>query len=470
MKRGREKQVIEGAVIESVAAEGKSLFRYDNRVIFVPLAVPGDVVDVRILRKRKSYWEGQLLKIVKPSPDRKEPFCPHFGVCGGCKWQMLPYQLQLEFKSKQAVEQLVRIGGLKLPEIEPILGAEKTEDYRNKLEFTFSHRRWFEPEELKPGITMEDEPALGFHVRGMFDKVVDVKECRLQKDPSNQIRNAVREFTIKHDFGYYRLRDHRGEIRNLIIRTTSSGSVMVIVVFAKDPGEKEKALMDFLVESFPSIASVFYMVNTKLNDAIADLDPVLYYGKDHLLEEINELKFRISPKSFFQTNTYQTGALYRRVKEMAGLTGTETVYDLYSGTGTIGLYLAGQAEKVVGIETVSDAVEDARLNAEINDIRNAVFVTGDVKDLLDNKFVEDYGEPDVVILDPPRSGLHPLVVGVLNQVLPERIVYVSCNPATQARDLSIMSDEYEITAVQPVDMFPHTHHLENIVVLHRKGT
>lgn len=456
-----------GLTVESIGAEGKAIARYENRVVFIPMVIPGDVVDVRITKKRHSYWEGDLLRVVTPSPGRQKPVCEYFGLCGGCKWQMLPYTDQLAFKAKQVTDQLTRIGHLNLPEVPPIIGAESSEFYRNKMEYTFSNRRWLSREEMPDGAFPETSPGLGLHVRGLFDKVVDIYKCFLQPDPANEIRNEVRRFTVENGFSYYDLRDQTGLMRNLTIRCTSTGEWMVIVSFHEDHPEKRKLLMDHIVKQFPFLTSLVYVINPKRNDTINDLEIFTWYGRDHIMEEMEGLRFKISPKSFFQTNTRQVHRLYKVVMDFAGLTGNETVYDLYTGTGTIAQFVAAKASKVIGIEYVPEAIEDARVNAALNRIGNVEFFTGDIKDVVTPDFMETHGKPDVIIIDPPRAGVHEDVIAALRLAAPRRIVYVSCNPATQARDLAMLSDLYTVEKVQAVDMFPHTHHVENVVRLGR---
>ncbi len=456
---------LDGLTVESVGAEGKAIARLENRVIFIPMVIPGDVVDVQVTKKRKSYWEANLLRLVTPSPDRQQPVCEHFGVCGGCKWQMLPYHLQLHYKAKQVSDQLTRIGRLELPEIRPIIGADHPEFYRNKMEYTFSNRRWLTNEEFRSDESSAAEPVVGLHVRGLFDKVVGVNKCWLQPDPANAIRDDVRNFTKEHGFTYFDLRNQTGLMRNLTIRCTSTGEWMVIVSFHEDQPDNRKLLMDHLAETFPFLTSLVYVVNPKRNDTISDLEVVTWYGRDHIIEEMEGLRFKISPKSFFQTNTHQVHRLYNVAREFAGLTGGETVYDLYTGTGTIAQFLAEKASKIIGIEYLPEAIEDARINAEFNGIDNTVFIAGDIKDTLNSTLFEEQGKPDVIILDPPRAGIHEDVIKAIREARPGRIVYVSCNPATQARDIALLSDLYAVTDVQPVDMFPHTHHVENVVRL-----
>jgi len=457
--------ILNGLTIESIGAEGKAIARYENRVVFVPMVIPGDVIDVKITKKRHSLLEGEMINLITPSPDRQKPVCEYFGVCGGCKWQMLPYPEQLKFKAKQVNDQLTRIGHLQLPEIQPIIGAQSAEFYRNKMEYTFSNRRWLLQDELPTEGSLSSPPGLGLHVKGLFDKVVDIHTCWLQKDPANEIRNEVRTFTLAHGYTYYDLRHETGLMRNLTIRCTSTGEWMVIVSFHDDDPERIQLLLDHLVARFPFLTSLVYVINPKQNDTINDLEVFTWYGRDHLIEEMNGLKFKISPKSFFQTNTHQVQKLYEVVLDFAQLTGSEMVYDLYTGTGTIAQFVAGKSSKVIGIEYVPEAIEDARVNAALNGIEHVTFFTGDIKDMLTIDFMEANGKPDLIILDPPRAGVHEDVIEAIRFAAPDRIVYVSCNPATQARDLSLLSDRYSIEAVQPVDMFPHTHHVENVVKL-----
>lgn len=466
---GRKKQeiILENITVESVAAEGKALAHVDGTVLFIPFAVPGDIVDVKVTKKKKNYMEGYVLRIVKPSEHRLEPFCSHFGICGGCKWQPLPYEMQLEAKRQQVYDQLVRIGHLDVPEVMPTLASEKTEFYRNKLEFTFSSRRWLldgeNPDEIPPA----QRCGLGFHVGKFFDKVLDIEKCWLQNSPSNEIRLFIKDFAIKNGIEFFNIREHTGLLRNMFIRTTEAGDVMLIICFYRNDKQAIEKLLDAVAEKFPQIVSLYYVVNEKANDSISDQNCILYKGQDAVYEQMEGLKFKIGPKSFYQTNTRQALKLYETARTFAALTGKETVYDLYTGTGTIAQFVSGGASKVVGIEYVPEAIEDAKINAEANGITNCTFYAGDMKDILTDEFVAENGHPDVVILDPPRAGIHPDVASVILNAAPERIVYVSCNPASQARDLEILCRDYKIVAVQPVDMFPHTHHVENVVSLIR---
>ncbi|MCQ2153197.1 MAG: 23S rRNA (uracil(1939)-C(5))-methyltransferase RlmD [Bacteroidales bacterium] len=464
MSRKKLDLVLENVRIESVAAEGKAVARVDGEVVFVEFAVPGDLVDIRVLKKKKNHMEGRIERIVEPSPDRLEPFCKHFGVCGGCRWQPLPYPLQLEAKRNQVYDQLVRLGHLEVPQILPTIGSSRTVRYRNKLEFTASSRRWTpEPPVSDGGFT----PALGFHVGKFFDKVLDIECCHLQKEPSNAVRNFLREYCLSHSVPFYDIRANRGVLRNVIVRTAEDGAVMVIVCFGEDFDGRD-VLLDALCNAFPDITSLYYVINGKCNDTIADLDCILYRGEEVLVEHMEGLGFRIGPKSFYQTNTLQALELYRVARDFAALSGGEVVYDLYTGTGTIAQFVSNRASKVIGIEYVKAAVEDARRNAVANGITNCEFYDGDMAKVLTAGFIAEHGRPDVIIVDPPRAGMHPDVVKTILEAAPERIVYVSCNPASQARDLAVLSSLYRITAVQPVDMFPHTQHVENVCKLERR--
>ncbi len=458
---------IEGLRITDIAAEGKSLGKYNDMVVFVPHTVPGDVVNIQVNNKRRRFMEGYVLDFVEYSPLRTEPFCKHYGECGGCKWQALPYPMQLEYKQKQVEDQLRRLGGIELPEISPIIGSARSEYYRNKLEFTFSNKRWVPRSEVAEGAAMGSGNALGFHIPGMFDKVLDVEWCHLQDEPSNAIRLAVKRFAEENGLEFYNLREHQGLLRNIIIRTSTTGEVMVTVVFARED-ERNGTLMDFLTKQFPQITSLNYIVNSKLNDSIGDLEARCYSGKPYMEERMEGLSFRINPKSFYQTNSEQAYNLYKVARDFAELTGEEVVYDLYTGTGTIANFVAAQAKRVVGIEYVPEAIEDAKQNSALNGIGNTLFFAGDMKDVLNEEFIARHGRPDVIILDPPRAGIHADVAATILAAAPARMVYVSCNPATQARDLAIFDPAYRVTKVQPVDMFPHTHHVENVVQLVRR--
>lgn len=467
---GRKKLdlILENVKIEAVAAEGKSLAHVDGTVVFVEFAVPGDIVNVKVTKKKKNYMEGFILEIVKPSEDRLQPFCEHFGICGGCRWQPLPYDMQLKAKQQQVWDQLVRIGHLEIPDISPILPSDKTKYYRNKLEFTFSNKRWIYNNEDPDSLTDEERLGLGFHVGKFFDKVLDIKHCSLQPEPSNEIRLFIREYAVTHNLEFYNIRENTGFLRNIIVRNNQVGDVMLTVCFAYDDQDKIVPMLDAIAVEFPQIKSLHYVINEKFNDSISDLDCILYKGEDAIWETMGKLKFKIGPKSFYQTNSEQAYKLYSVAKEFAALTGNEVVYDLYTGTGTIAQFISDKASKVIGIEYVKEAIEDARINAEANGITNCTFFDGDMKDILTADFIKEHGKPEVMIIDPPRAGMHPDVVKVIMEAAPERIVYVSCNPASQARDLAMMSPMYEITAVQPVDMFPHTMHVENVCALKLK--
>ena len=437
-------------------------------VIFVPQTIPGDVVDVKVYRKRKSFMEGFVVQYHKYSPLRTDPFCEHFGTCGGCKWQHLPYPEQLKYKQKHVTDSLERIGKVKVPELIPIVASDKQQEYRNKLEYTFSENRWLSDEEVKSDREVTHRKALGFHIPGRFDRVLDINRCYLQPSPSNEIRTKIKDYALKNNLRFYDHIKGEGFLRNLIIRDTTIGEVMVVISFFEEKKEDIKNLMDFAATEFPEITSLMYVVNPKANDTLNDQEIKLYKGRDHIIEELEGLKFIIGPKSFFQTNSGQALKLYRSVREFAGLSGIENVYDLYTGTGTIALFLAGQCSRVSGIEYVPEAIDDAIKNARINNIDNARFFAGDIKDMLTPEFTEQHGHPDVMVIDPPRAGMHGDVVKQALQILPKKIVYVSCNPATQARDINLMAEKYELKKVQPVDMFPHTHHVENVVLMEIK--
>ena len=468
MSRKKVDLKLENVTIESVAAEGKALTHVDGMVVFVDFAVPGDVVDIQVFRKKKNYMEGFISRMIQPSPHRLEAFCEHFGVCGGCRWQPLPYEMQLEAKRQQVYDQLVRIGHLQVPEIRPTLPSQRTQFYRNKLEFSASRKRWVLHGEDPDAIPENDRMGLGFHVGKFFDKVLDIKKCWLQPEPSNAIRLFIKQFCIEHSYEFYDIRNNEGYFRNMFVRTTEAGAVMLILCFAYEDSVKRIALLDALAAEFPQITSLWYVINEKLNDSIGDQSPILYKGDEAIYEEMEGLRFKIGPKSFYQTNSLQAYRLYSVARDFAALTGREVVYDLYTGTGTIAQFVSRQASKVIGIEYVPEAIEDAKANAEANGITNCQFFAGDMKDVLNGKFIARHGRPDVVILDPPRAGIHPDVAKVILDAAPDRMVYVSCNPASQARDLAILCEDYEITAVQPVDMFPHTMHVENVCALKRK--
>ena len=475
--------LLENITIEAVAAEGKCITRVDDQVIFVPFCVPGDVVDLQVVKKKHKYCEAKVVRFIKKSDVRQEPMCEHFGICGGCKWQNLPYEEQIKAKQKQVEDQLIRIGKIELPEFRPIMGSVKTQEYRNKIEFGCSNKRWFTAEELAQLPQKEEETitslkerhaqnAIGFHITGAFDKIYPIKKCWLMDDLCNEIRNFVFEYADSHDYTFYDLREQHGLLRNMMIRNSNTGEWMLVFQFHYDEkGDEQRALelMQQVADKFPQISSLMYVDNQKGNDTINDLDLILFKGNDHIFELMEDLKFKVGPKSFYQTNTEQAYHLYCVAREFANLTGNELVYDLYTGTGTIANFVAHKAKKVIGIEYVPEAIEDAKVNSQVNNIENTLFYAGDMKDILTNEFIAQHGRPDVIITDPPRAGMHPDVVNVILNAAPNRIVYVSCNPATQARDLQLMDDHYKVAAVQPVDMFPHTPHVENVVLLEKRS-
>ena len=460
--------VLEGVEITGVAAEGKSLARVEDMVVFIPYGAPGDIVDVKLDKKKKSYAEGHIERMIQPSTMRCEPFCEHFGVCGGCKWQHLPYEYQLECKRQQVVDALERIAKVELPQVNDILGSAHTVHYRNKLEYTFSNKMWLTFEQMQSGEEFTDRNALGFHIPGAFDKVLDIKRCLLQDEISNELRLFIREYTLSKGYSFYDLKAQQGLMRTLMVRTASTGELMLIVVFGEDNAEAIEDVMSAIAERFPQITSLLYVVNLKVNDTIGDQVVNLYRGRDYIEEEMEGLRFRIGPKSFYQTNSLQAYNLYKVARSFARLSGDECVYDLYTGTGTIANFVARQARKVVGIEYVPEAIADAKLNSQVNGIENTTFFAGDMKDVLTTEFIAEHGRPDVMIVDPPRAGMHGDVVNMILEAEPQRIVYVSCNPATQARDIALLDAKYRVTAVQPVDMFPHTHHVENVVALEKR--
>ena len=463
--------LLEKITITDVAAEGKALAKVNDMVVFVPYVVPGDVVDLQVKRKKNKYAEAVAVNFHEYSPKRAIPFCQHYGVCGGCKWQCLTYEDQIKYKQKQVTDNLIRIGKVELPEISPILGSEKTKFYRNKLEFTFSDKRWLTEEEVKAEVKYDQMNAVGFHIPGAFDKVLAIEKCWLQDDISNQIRNTIRDYAYEHELAFYNIRNHEGVLRNLMIRTSSTGELMVLLQIRvscdKDLNDT-KSLLAHVAEKFPQITSLLYVVNNKCNDTINDLDVEVFKGNDHIFEEMEGLRFKVGPKSFYQTNSEQAYNLYKVTRDFAGLTGDELVYDLYTGTGTIANFVSRKAKKVIGIEYVPEAIEDAKVNSAINNITNTLFYAGDMKDMLTQDFINEHGRPDVIITDPPRAGMHNDVIDVILFAEPKRIVYVSCNPATQARDLQLLDAKYKVMAVQPVDMFPHTHHVENVVLLEKR--
>lgn len=451
-----------------ISSEGKSVAKIDGMVIFVDGGVPGDIADVMITRKKNNYAEGHVVTIKKPSENRVVPVCQHFGHCGGCKWQNLDYQTQLSFKHKTVADALTRIGKLDIARLEPIFGNKEAYYYRNKLEFSFSDKKWLTNEQVKSGEQIDNRNGLGFHIPKMFDKILDIKTCYLQEEPSNAIRNGIRDFANAHNLSFFGVREKTGLLRTLMIRTSSNGEIMVVIQFFENQPENITLLLDYLKDNFPQITSLQYTINQKGNDTLQDLDIITYYGRDHIFEEMEGLKFKISARSFYQTNSPQAYELYKITRDFCGLTGNEVVYDLYTGTGTIANFVSGQAKKVIGVEYVEDAVKDARVNSSFNGIDNTLFFAGDMKDILNEQFIAEHGKPDVVITDPPRAGMHEDVVRVLLKAAPEKIVYVSCNPATQARDLAMMTDLYEIRRILPVDMFPQTAHVENVVLLVKK--
>lgn len=460
---------IENLTIIDAASEGKSIAKQEGLTIFVEGGVPGDVVDVMVFKKKKSYAEARITRLITPSPYRITPRCSHFGLCGGCKWQMLDYPQQLYYKQKQVTDNFQHLGHFDYPDPQPILGSEKQYFYRNKLEFTFSHQRWLSEEDMviqKEGKPLETR-GLGFHIPGKFDKVLDIEQCYLQADPSNDIRLAIRQFAKEHDLSFYNIRTHEGLLRNVIFRSSSTGEWMVILVVTAFDAATQ-SLLDFLGDTFPQITSLQYVVNQKVNDSITDLEVHLYKGVSYMMEEMGDLRFKVSPTSFYQTNSEQAFRLYSVTKEFAQITPEDTVYDLYTGTGTIANFVARDAKRVIGIEYVEAAIEDAKINAALNNITNTHFFAGDMVKVLTPDFIRTHGSADIVITDPPRSGMHPAVVEQIIQMRPKRIVYVSCNPATQARDLTALCAHYQILKIQPVDMFPQTHHVENVVLLEMK--
>lgn len=467
-RKRKELPVVENVEITGVAAEGKSIARVDDMVVFIPYGAPGDVVNIKLDKKKRNYAEAHIVDMVKPSPDRVTPACEHFGVCGGCKWQHIPYESQLRYKRDQVVDALTRIAKVEIPEVNPTLGSKETFCYRNKLEYTFSCKCWITFEDLRSGREIADRNALGFHIPGAFDKVLDIKKCWLQDDLSNRIRLFVRQYALAKGYEFYDIKAQQGLMRTLMVRIASTGEVMLIVVFARPEQEKIDDLMDAIAAEFPEITSLLYVVNQKVNDTIADQEVITYRGRDYINEEMEGLQFRIGPKSFYQTNSLQAYELYKVARRMACLKPDDLVYDLYTGTGTIANFVARQVKKVVGIEYVPEAIADAKLNSEVNGIDNTIFFAGDMKDVLTDGFIAEHGRPDVMIIDPPRAGMHEDVVNVILNARPERIVYVSCNPATQARDLALMDEFYRVEEVQPVDMFPHTHHVENVVRMTRR--
>ncbi len=469
MARKNKRQVFENISVVDAGAKGKSIAKApDGKVIFVSNAVPGDVIDIQTTKKRKAYYEGNAINFHHYSDQRTQPACEHFGTCGGCKWQFMDYQYQLSYKQNEVYNNLTRLGKVELPEVTPILGSAQTYNYRNKMEFSFSDSRWLSLEEIKSEDPIEDRNALGFHIPGMWDKILDIKKCHLQQDPSNAIRNSVKEFATINDLEFYNARNQRGFLRTLMIRMSSIGEIMVLVQFFHEDSTKRTLLLEHLSQKFPEITALLYVINNKGNDTIYDQEIVCYNGRDYIEEEMEGLRFRINAKSFYQTNSEQAYELYKVTRDFAGLTGNELVYDLYTGTGTIAQFVAKNAKKVIGVESVLEAINDAKINAEVNKIDNVSFFVGDMKKVFTQDFIDANGHPDVVITDPPRDGMHKDVVAQLLGIAPKRIVYVSCNSATQARDLALMDDAYKIIKVQPVDMFPQTYHVENVVLLEKR--
>ncbi len=469
MARNRKKPFYENVRIEDIGAEGKAIARVNDMVVFTKLAIPGDVVDLQVTKKKKRYQEAFVKTFKEYSSDRVDAFCEHFGICGGCKWQMLPYEKQLFYKQKQVQDQLARIGKVELPEILPILGSEQNTFYRNKMEFTFSNKRWLSFDEIEDGKEIKQPYALGFHVPGLYDKIISINKCWLQPEPSNKIRNFIYAYAIEHKLQFFDIKEQIGFLRTLIIRTSSTGEVMVILTFFREEEERREALLEAVKTEFPEISALLYVINSKGNDTITDQKIEVFSGREFIWEEMEGLKFKIGAKSFYQTNSEQAYNLYKVTREFAGLTGNETVYDLYTGTGTIANFVAKNAKKVVGIEYVPEAIEDAKENSLVNNIANTMFFAGDMKDVLNEDFVNEHGKPEVIITDPPRAGMHSDVIKTILNIGANKIVYVSCNPATQARDITMLDESYKIERIMPVDMFPHTHHVENVVLLSKKA-
>jgi 23S rRNA (uracil1939-C5)-methyltransferase len=474
-RKKKKNIVLEQLLVEDYAAEGKSLAKVEGKVIFIEGAVPGDVVDVQLGRSKKDWAEGRTLRFHSYSSMRVQPFCTHFGVCGGCQWQMLPYDKQLEYKQRQVRDNLQRIGKVVLPEIPPILGAAQTTCYRNKIEYTFGNKRYLRKEELSDMSITGEQDVAGFHARGLFDKVVDIDTCYLQAEPTNAIRLAIKAFARQHQYSFYDIRNHSGLLRTMQIRLCTTGELMVNIVFGENEEAKIKALLDHVLQLFPSITTLLYTINTKRNDSMHDLEPIAYHGKGYVIEKLSTgdagkvYQFKIGPKSFFQTNTHQGEQLYRVTKEFAELTGNEVVYDLYCGTGSIGIFVSEQAKKIIGVEMIAAAIDDAKENAALNNLTQTAFFAGDVIDVCNDDFFASHGRPDVIITDPPRAGMHEKLVQKILEIGAPTVVYVSCNPATQARDLALLDTKYAVTKIQPVDMFPHTLHIENVVQLKLKN-
>tara|TARA_Y100000589_G_scaffold70852_1_gene63131 strand:- start:359 stop:1771 length:1413 start_codon:yes stop_codon:yes gene_type:complete len=468
-RKNRRKPIsIENIEILNTASKGKSVAKHNGRVIFVKGGVPGDICDITVFKRRKKFWEAKIEKIIKKSRYRIKPKCTHFGTCGGCKWQNMHYEAQLEFKQNQVLDNFSKIGGVTIEKFNDILGSDKIYNYRNKMEFTFSNKRWLKEDEIKNDENIIDKNALGFHVPGMFDKVIDLKKCFLQENPSNKIRNSVKEFALENNLSFFDIRNQKGFLRNLMIRNTNIGELMVLVQFYYEDKKKIDLLMNFIKKSFKEITSLLYTVNEKANNTIYDQKIICFYGRKYITEKIGDLSFKIGPKSFFQTNSDQAEVLYKSAKKLADITKNDTVYDLYTGTGTIAQFIASNAKKVIGIDSVPEAIEAANLSAIDNNISNCMFFAGDMKNMFSDNFIQKNGKPDIIITDPPRDGMHKKVIEQLLKIMCRRIVYISCNPATQARDIALLKEKYEISNMQTVDMFPHTHHVENILVLDLK--
>lgn len=469
MARKNKQQVFENIEVIDAGAKGKTVAKApDGRVIFLTNTVPGDVVDIKTQKKRKAYFEGTAIKFHKYSDKRTEPVCKHFKYCGGCKWQDMTYEYQLEYKEKEVLNNLKRIGHLDLPKVTPILGCNKIYFYRNKMEFSFSNSRWLTLEEINSAEEIENKNACGFHIAGMWDKILDIEKCHLQEDPSNEIRNFIKEYGIKNNLAFFNPREQSGFLRTMMLRIASTGEIMLVIQFFEEDIEKREALLNEVAKKFPQITSLQYVINSKGNDSLYDQNIILFKGTPHIFEEMEGLQFKIGPKSFYQTNSEQAYELYKITRNFANLTGNEIVYDLYTGTGTIAQFVAKNAKKVIGVESVPEAIEDAKLNAELNNIKNVSFYAGDMKDVFNNNFIKKHGKPDIIITDPPRDGMHKNVIQKIMEIAPERVVYVSCNSATQARDLSIMKEKYKVVKTQAVDMFPQTYHVENVVLLELK--
>lgn len=467
--RKKDLPILEDIEIIGIAGEGKAIAKYNNIIIFTQFVVPGDIVDLQITKKKSSYMEGSVICIKKESENREKPFCSHYGTCGGCKWQILPYEDQIKYKQKQVEDNLTRIGKINLPKINTILGSKKLKYYRNKLEFSFSNKKWLTKDQIKSGEIIEDNNALGFHIQGKFDKILDIEHCYLQNETSDKIRLEIKDFAIQNNYSFFDIRNQEGFLRSIIIRTNEKDEVMLIVVFFKEDTEAREKILNHILEKFPQIVSLIYYINEKCNDTLTDQTPHLYKGQDYIIENMEDLNFKVGPKSFYQTNTLQAHELYSVARKFAGLTGNEIVYDLYTGTGTIACFVSKQAKKVIGIEYIEEAIEDAKINAENNKLNNLSFYAGDMKKILTSEFINKHGKPDVIITDPPRDGMHIDVINTILSAAPKRIVYVSCNPATQARDLNLLDEKYSVKEVQPVDMFPQTQHVENVVLLEIKG-